>query len=285
VPILDFDFVMDGQVEVGLGPLHTQFDGKGHGYTSLFLASAVAEFTLGEKAGVAADETYQLTDTVGVHYNIGHLATSEGDTVAADGKWLVALNKWSIDRFPVLGTLKPQNFQLIDLEAEERRVLYDMPIGFGEPHYVQMIRADRLKNALEVYPVGTEPLTMQPSEVATLTVGEERIDTSTPGEVHVYMTALRSQFAPDTVRVKQGDKVFFHVTNVETAPDATHGFAIPGYNVQASLDPGEVVTIEIEAEKPGSYAFYCTEFCSALHLEMQGWLLVEPSTSAVAMAG
>ena len=167
VPILDFDFTMDGQVEVGLGPLHTQFDGKGHGYTSLFLDSAVAEFTLGEKAGVAPEDTYQLTDTVPVHYNIGHLAATEGDTVAADGKFLVALNKWSLDRFPVLGTLKPQNFQLIDLEADEKRVLYDMPIGFGEPHYVQIIRADRLENALEVYPVGTEPLTMQPSEVAT----------------------------------------------------------------------------------------------------------------------
>ena len=283
VPILDFDFVMDGQVEVGLGPLHTQFDGKGHGYTSLFLDSAVAEFTLGEKAGVAAEDTYQLTDTVPVHYNIGHLAATEGDTVAADGKYLVALNKWSLDRFPVLGTLKPQNFQLIDLEAEEKRVLYDMPIGFGEPHYVQIIRADRLQNALEVYPVGTEPLTMQLSEVATA-VGEESIDTSTPGEVHVYMTALRSQFAPDIVRVKQGDRVFFHVTNVEATPDATHGFAIPGYNVQASLDPGEVITIEIDAHKPGSYAFYCTEFCSALHLEMQGWLIVEPSTADMAEA-
>ena len=93
------------------------------------------------------------------------------------------------------------------------------------------------------------------------------------------MTAIRSHFTPDIIRVKQGDKVFFHVTNIETAPDATHGFAVPGYNVQASLDPGEVVSIEIEADKPGSYAFYCTEFCSALHLEMQGWLLVEPSTA------
>jgi len=276
VPILDYDSILAGQVEVGLGPLHTQFDGKGHGFTSLFLDSAVAKFTLGEKAGVKADEAFKLVDKVDVHYNIGHLAASEGDTVAADGKWLVALNKWSQDRFPVLGTLKPQNFQLIDLEAEKMRVLYDMPVGFGEPHYVQMIRTDRLKSAIEVYEPGTDPLTMAPSEVAT-EAGAGRIDTSTPGEVHVYMTAMRSQFTPDTIRVKQGDRVVFHVTNIETEPDATHGFAVPGYNVQASLDPGEVVTVEITADKPGSYAFYCTEFCSALHLEMQGWLLVEPS--------
>ena len=281
VPILTLESVQSGQIEVGLGPLHTQFDGKGHGFTSLFLDSAVAKFTLGTKAGVAAEDTYQLVDTVGVHYNIGHLAASEGDTVAADGKYLVALNKWSQDRFPVLGTLKPQNFQLIDLEAEKMEVIYDMPIGFGEPHYVQMIKADRLTSAIDTYPVGTEPLTMGPSAVA-VAAGDERIDISVPGEVHVYMTSIRSHFTPDIIRAKQGDRIFFHITNIEEIPDATHGFAIPGYNVQASLDPGEVVTIEIEADKPGSYAFYCTEFCSALHLEMQGWLLIEPGTELAA---
>src|SRR5690606_31686272 len=130
VPVLRFDSVVAGQVEVGLGPLHTQYDGKGNGFISLFLDSAVAKFTLGEKAGVPADEAFKLVETIKVHYNIGHLATTEGDTVAADGKYLVALNKWSIDRFPVIGTLKPQNFQLIDLEGPQMQLLADMPIGF-----------------------------------------------------------------------------------------------------------------------------------------------------------
>jgi nitrous-oxide reductase len=284
VPILTFESVLAGQVEVGLGPLHTQFDGRGNAYTSLFLDSAVAKYSLGEKAGVAADKAFQLLETIPMHYNIGHLVASEGDTAGADGKYLVGLNKWSIDRFPVMGTLKPQNFQLVDISGEKMKLLADMPVGFGEPHYVQMIKTERLTDALEVYDVGTEPLTMQPSSVATL-AGEERVDTSTPGEVHVYMTAIRSHFTPDIVRVKQGDKVFFHVTNVETTPDATHGFAIPGYNIQASLDPGEVVSVEIAADKPGSYAFYCTEFCSALHLEMQGWLLVEPTAGVASVGG
>lgn len=277
VPILKFESVVSGQVEVGLGPLHTQFDGKGHGFISLFLDSAVAKFTLGEKAGIKADEAYKLVDKVDVHYNIGHLATSEGDTVAADGQYLVALNKWSIDRYPVIGTLKPQNFQLIDLTESPMKVIADMPIGFGEPHYVQIIKTERLVNAIDVYEPGTDPLTMTKSAVA-VAAGETRIDTDTPGEVHVYMTAARSHFTPDIVRARQGDKVFFHVTNIEVTPDATHGFAVPSYNVQASLDPGEVVTIEITADRPGSFAFYCTEFCSALHLEMQGWLLVEPAS-------
>lgn len=274
VPILKFDSVVAGQVEVGLGPLHTQFDGKGNAFTSLFLDSAVAKFSLGPKAGINGDGAFKLLETVKVNYNIGHLAATEGDTVAADGRYLVALNKWSVDRFPTIGTLKPQNFQLIDLGTSPMRVLADMPIGFGEPHYVQMIRLDRFQNAIDVYAPGTDPLTMGPSTVATAP-GEERIERDGTN-VHVYMTAMRSHFTPDVVRVRKGDHVTFHITNIEQSPDTTHGFAVPGYNLQASLDPGEVVTMELHADKSGSFAFYCTEFCSALHLEMQGWLLVEP---------
>ena len=274
VPVLKFKSVVAGQVEVGLGPLHTQFDGKGNGFVSLFLDSAVSKFSLGPKAGIKAGEEFKLLDNVKVNYNIGHLATTEGDTVAADGRYLVALNKWSIDRFPVIGTLKPQNFQLIDLTEPKMRVLADMPIGFGEPHYVQIIKTSRLKSAIDVYPPGTDPLTMTASTMAT-EPGKERVERE-GGTVHVYMTAMRSRFTPDILRVKKGDHVVVHVTNIEQTADATHGFAIPGYNLQASLDPGEVVTLEFDADKAGSFAFYCTEFCSALHLEMQGWLLVEP---------
>lgn len=274
VPILKFTSVVAGQVEVGLGPLHTQFDGKGNGFVSLFLDSAVAKFTLGPKAGIAAGEEFKLLDNVKVNYNIGHLAATEGDTVAADGRYLVALNKWSIDRFPVIGTLKPQNFQLVDLAEPKMRVLADMPIGFGEPHYVQIIKTSRLTNAIDVYAPGTDPLTMAASTVAT-EPGKERVERD-GDTVHVFMTAMRSRFTPDILRVKKGDKVVIHVTNIEQTADATHGFAVPGYNLQASLDPGEVVTLEFDADKAGSFAFYCTEFCSALHLEMQGWLLVEP---------
>jgi nitrous-oxide reductase len=274
VPILKFESVVAGQVEVGLGPLHTQYDGKGNGFISLFLDSAISKFTLGPKAGVAEGDAFKLVEKIPVNYNIGHLAATEGDTVAADGRYLVALNKWSIDRFPVLGTLKPQNFQLIDLEADKLRVIADMPIGFGEPHYTQIIKTERLVNAIEVYEVGTDPLTFEHSEVATH-AGEARVETI-GNDVHVYMTAMRSHFTPDVVRVKKGQHVLMHITNIEETPDATHGFGIPGYNVELSLDPGEVVTVEFDATKTGAFAFYCTEFCSALHLEMQGWLLVEP---------
>ncbi|MBM4434238.1 MAG: Sec-dependent nitrous-oxide reductase [Chloroflexi bacterium] len=274
VPILKLEGVKAGEVEVGAGPLHIQFDGKGHGFVSLFLDSAISKFTLGPKAGIAPDKAYKLVDKVSVHYNIGHLAASEGDTVAADGKWLVALNKWSVDRYPVVGTLHPQNFQLIDLQAPRMKVINETPIGFGEPHYAQIIKMSRLTKTIEAYQTGTDPLTFQKSDKATAK-GAERVERSGTN-VSVYMTAMRSHFTPDVIRVKRGDTVTFYITSIETGRDATHGFAIPGYNVNLSLDPGETLAVTITASKTGSFALYCTEFCSALHLEMQGWLLVEP---------
>jgi len=272
VPILKFDAVVAGRVAVGNGPLHTQYDDKGYAYTSLFVDSAVAKWTLGEPY-FKGDQAFKLVDKVSVHYNIGHLATAEGDTVSPDGKYLVALNKWSVDRYPVLGPLHPQNFQLIDLTAPKMKIVYDMPIPNAEPHYSQIIKADKIK-AWAVYPAGTEIRTMQRSPYA-IERGKERIERK-GNVVTVWMTALRSNFRPDIVRVKKGDMVVLHITNPEKTRDATHGFAIPEYNVQMSVDPGETVTVKFVANKPGAFSFYCTEFCSALHLEMQGWLLVEP---------
>ncbi len=270
VPVLKYDAVVAGRVEVGLGPLHTQYDEKGHGYVSLFLDSAVAKFTLGEPY-FKGDQAFKLVDKLKVNYNIGHLVTMEGDTVKPDGKYLVALNKWSIDRFRVVGTLKPQNFQLVDLTTEKMEILSDTPIGIGEPHYVQAIRADRIK-AWEVYPPGTNPLTMELDPNGTED-GKDRTERK-GNTVEAWVTVKRSQFKPDIIRAKKGEKVIVHLTNVEKTPDATHGFAIPRYNINVSLDPGEVATIEFTADAEGSFAMYCTEFCSALHLEMQGWMLV-----------
>jgi len=281
VPILKFDSVVAGQVEVGAGPLHTQFDSKGHGYTSLFLESAVAKFTLGDDVVQNGEKPFELVDKIGVNYNIGHLVVAEGDTVSPDDNYLVALNKWSIDRFPTVGPLHPQNFQLIDLKNGNgpMELIADMPIGMGEPHYVQIMKADKLK-ALDLYPPGTDPITMQRAPNAIEAGGEK---TERNGNtVEVWMSAQRSHFTPDVIRVKEGDNVILHITNIEQTKDATHGFAIADYNIEASLEPGESSDIKFVADKAGVFNFYCTEFCSALHLEMAGWLLVEPAGSAVA---
>ncbi|NIP30893.1 MAG: Sec-dependent nitrous-oxide reductase [Candidatus Dadabacteria bacterium] len=273
IPILNFKDVVTKQLEIGLGPLHTQFDDKGNAYTSVFIESTIAKWTLGEPYH-SGEKAWVLTEKIPVHYNIGHLVCAEGDTIDPDGKYCVALNKWSIDRFAPVGPLHPQNFQLVDVSGEKMQLLYDMPIGVGEPHYVQMIKADKLKPWL-VYPeIGFDPLTMAKNNKATMPGGEKTVRRG--NNVDVYMTAIRSHFNPEHIKVKQGDNVRIHLTSVEQARDATHGFAIDGYNIQLSLEPGESSTVEFVADKPGVYPFYCTEFCSALHLEMAGYLLVEP---------
>ncbi len=273
VPILKYNDVVEAQVNIGLGPLHTQFDNKGYAYTSVFIESTVAKWSLGPPYH-KGDKAWKLVDKIPIHYNVGHVVCAEGDTVTPDGKYCVSLNKWSIDRFNEVGPLYPQNFQLLDITENKMKLLYDMPIGIGEPHYVQMIKADKL-SPWKVYPeVGFNPATMSKDPNAAM-LGKERI-VRNGNKVEVWMTALRSRFNPEHIKVMEGDNVVIHITNVERARDATHGFAINGYNINLSLEPGESSTVRFTADKPGVYPFYCTEFCSALHLEMAGYLFVEP---------
>jgi nitrous-oxide reductase len=265
IPVIDFTTVLQGQLEVGLGPLHTQFDDKGNAYTSIFLDSKVTKWHIDPLA---------VLDQIDIHYNVGHLAAAEGDTKSPDGKYLIAMDKWSIDRFNNVGPLLPQNFQLIDISGDKMQLLYDMPIGIGEPHYAQMIKADKLK-PFEIYPqIGYDPATMGPAKDA-VQPGQERIERH-GNTVQVYMTAIRSHFTPEHIHVRQGDTVAIHITSTEQAHDATHGFAIAKYNINLSLEPGESETVTFVADQPGVYPYYCTEFCSALHLEMTGYLLVQP---------
>ncbi len=264
LPILPFKESIRGQVEIGLGPLHTVYDGKGNAYTSVFIDSVVAKWSLAD---------LKVIEKMPVHYNIGHILAAEGDTVSPDGKYVVAMNKMSIDRFANIGPLYPQNFQLIGIDGEKMKMLADMPIGIGEPHYAQMIKADKLK-PVKVYPMGTNPLTDQKDEYA-VAPGKERIERSGK-DVHVYMTAIRSHFTPDRIEVEEGDTIHLHLTSMEQAEDQVHGFTIDMYNVNISLEPGKHENITFVADKAGTFPMYCTEFCSALHLEMMGYFMVKP---------
>ena len=277
VPILNFDAVVEAQVELGLGPLHTQFDSQGYAYTSLFLDSAIARWSLGGPyADLHSDPDWSLVTKLPVHYNVGHIAAAEGDTVSPDGTYLVSLNKWAVDRFTNVGPLLPQNFQLIDIAqpGDNLQLLYDMPMGIGEPHYAQIIKADKL-SPWEVYPeIGWDPHS-QALDPNAVQIGEERIERN-GNNVEIFMTAVRSHFTPEHVEIKQGDHVVWHITNIERAYDATHGFTIPVYNINLSIEPGESTTFEFDATEDGVFSYYCTEFCSALHLEMTGYMLIEP---------
>jgi nitrous-oxide reductase len=273
VPILDFQKSIHGQVELGLGPLHTVFDDQGNAYTSMFVESTIAKWSLPEM---------RVVEKVPMHYNIGHIAAAHGDTVKPHGKWVVGMNKWAIDRFADVGPLLPQNFQLVDVSGPNMQVVYDAPIPIGEPHYTQIVEASRIQAIDHYSPIGFNHVSGG-LDAHAVEGGKERIERQ-GSDVHVYMTQVRSHFTPDTIRVKQGDTVHLHVTNLEQARDATHGFGISSYNISMSLEPGEHANASFVADRAGVFPFYCLEFCSALHLEMAGYLIVEPTEAARADA-
>jgi nitrous-oxide reductase len=259
IPVLNYDQVKEAEVNVGLGPLHTQFDDQGYAYTSLFVESAVAKWKMG---------SWEVADKIPISYNIGHLSTAEGDTMHPSGKYLVALNKLSHGRHMNVGPSQPESSQLIGISGEKMKLLYDA-FTEPEPHYAQMIKADKLK-PIEVYP--KEEL-KDPNAVWDV---KDTAVTREGTSVLVKMIAVRSSFEPNKIEVNQGDRVTIYLTNIEQTTDELHGFGLGEYNINVVVDPGEMKVIEFVADKPGVFPYYCTNFCSALHQEMQGYLLVKP---------
>jgi nitrous-oxide reductase len=215
----------------------------------------------------------KLLDKLPIHYNIGHIMAMHGDTVKPRGKYVVAMNKLAIDRFNPVGPLHPQNHQLIDISNDKMQLLYDMPVPLGEPHYVVAIEAGLLKPIVR-YASGTNSRTGEISPFKTK-AGEERI-VRNGKKVEVFGTEIRSHITPEIIEVEQGDEVTIHLTNLERAEDQTHGFTVGKYNVNGSMEPGKTASFKFVADTPGVFPYYCTEFCSALHLEMEGYLLVKP---------
>ncbi|MCM3692987.1 Sec-dependent nitrous-oxide reductase [Neobacillus niacini] len=266
IPIINYDSIMEREVnpENALGPLHTQFDDKGMAYTTMFISSEIVKWD---------PKTGETLDRVPVQYSPGHSVAAEGDTVAPDGKWLIALNKIAKDSYLSVGPSHPESMQLIDISGK-MKVIQSSPVN-PEPHYAQIIKADKIKT-IEVYPKDEN------NKLATYKQDQARIERN-GNEVHVYGIAMRSKFIfdakakrPDVIEVNQGDKVFIHLTNTDFDEDITHGFAINSYNLNIEVQPGQTNTIEFTADKAGTFPLYCTNFCSALHQEMTGYFLVKP---------
>ncbi len=269
IPVLNYASVREAEIPVGLGPLHTQFDDRGNAYTSLFVESAVCKWQL-PPYEEGADMSQYVLDKLPVAYNIGHLVSAEGDSRSPDGNYLVALNKLSKGRHLSVGPSIPESAQLIDISGEKMSLLYDA-FTEPEPHYAVMIKADKL-DPVEVYKKDDPYWHKNPN--AIWTAEEARVERS-GRNVEIWMMAVRSFFAPDVIRVRKGDTVTVHVTNIEQTRDELHGFAIDNYDINLVIDPGETKSVTFKADKSGVYAFYCTNFCSALHQEMQGYMLVK----------
>ncbi|HEY0947509.1 MAG TPA: Sec-dependent nitrous-oxide reductase [Opitutaceae bacterium] len=273
VPVIRYESAVEGEVPVGLGPLHTQYDGKGFGYTSLYIESVVAKWKLPPwSAEERADLNKVVLDKIPVHYNIGHLVVGGSDTKQPYGKYLVAMNKLSKGRHLSVGPSQPESSQLIDITGQKMEMLYEA-FTEPEPHFAQILRADTIK-PIEVYPKAenTHPHAVWEAKDAGIT--------RKGNVVEVKMVAIRSRFIPDRIDVNEGDELVIHVTNVEQTTDMIHGLGIVEQDMNVVIDPGETKTVRLKITKPGVFPFYCTNFCSALHQEMQGYLAVKPKALA-----
>lgn len=270
VPIIDMQKALHGQVELGLGPLHTQFDvKKGVAYTSLYIDSVVVRWDY---------LNLKVLDKVSVHYNIGHLVSMQGDTQDPRGRYVIALNKLAIDRFNSVGPLHPQNHQLIDTSGEKMRVIYDLPLPMGEPHYTVCIDAKTLKT-IDTYEAGTNSATMSRAAYA-VTRGKERAVTDR-GVYRVFATVSEEGgLMPQNFEAMQGANVELHITNVETEPGKTFKVMVGGYNALGVLPPGKTATVAFKATQAGSFNVKAERVDSAFETRRFGQLVVKPNAVA-----
>ncbi len=269
IPVLKYESALYGEVKKpGLGPLHTEFDGKGNAYTTFFISSEIVKWNI---------KDLKILDRHPTYYSPGHLSIPGGDTRKPYGKYLIAYNKITKDRYLPTGPELAQAAQLFDISGDKMKLLSDYP-SIGEPHYAQAIPAEKLvKNSVKIFK-------LEDNKHPYVTMGEKNSKVVREGnKIHVYLTAMRSHFSPDNIEgVKMGDEVYFHVTNLEQDWDVPHGFAIKGAkNSELLVMPGETSTLKWIPEKVGIYPIYCTDFCSALHQEMQGYVRVSAKGSNV----
>jgi nitrous-oxide reductase len=267
VPVLEYNDVVEGEVPVGLGPLHTQYDGKGNAYTSMFIDSAIVKWKLPPWTDEEKkDMTKTVLDKVQAHFSTGHLVVAGSDTAQPYGKWCVAMNKLSAGRHVNVGPSQPESSQLIDISGDKMKMVaeaYTEP----EPHFAQILKVSEIQPA-EVYPKDENKDPNAVWEKAQSGV------TRNGNQVTAKLMAIRSRYNPDRIDAQVGDELTVAVTNVEQTRDMIHGFGLIEHNINMVMDPGETKTFHIKLTKPGVFPFYCTNFCSALHQEMQGYLVV-----------
>jgi nitrous-oxide reductase len=272
IPILKYEDVMAGVVKSGgLGPLHTEFDGKGNAYTTFFISSEVVKWEIG---------SWEVIDRKPTYYSVGHLMIPGGNSRKPFGKYVVAMNKITKDRYLPTGPEMEHSAQIYDISGDKMQLIYDFPTH-GEPHYAAGCPAELLaSNSQKIY-----RLDENKHPYAVTDPSQARVERN-GNEVHVYMSTIRSHFTPDNIEgIKVGDKVYFHITNHEQDFDVPHGFSIIGQNTSELLImPGQTKTSLWEPKQVGVWPFYCTDFCSALHQEMQGYVRVSPASSNIALS-
>jgi nitrous-oxide reductase len=98
-------------------------------------------------------------------------------------------------------------------------------------------------------------------------VGQNQAPTVRPWQ----MTASRYKFAPARIEVLQDDVVKIELRT----EDIAHSLTIDAYRIAKRVNPGQPITFEFRADRPGTFPFYCNLQIDDGCRQMRGELVVK----------